>query len=190
MLVRRIIFISICLLFVSFSSYARAETALGAFGSWGMLKDSKASIPSVRETTLGAYLLPSYELLPIFEIGLYGEYHLVGQLTNPDSASGYNKGFSGYLAGGAIVLSGTFFRLSGAYSFLGKGTLKKKTSAGLETSLEKPKGLHIILGIKVLPATTLDFGYTSVKYDVYVGGVSSVQTRTMEDFRLGGSIHF
>lgn len=182
--------VSIGFLLICFSAETRAEITLGAFGSWGSLKDSNASIPSVRESTVGVYLLPSYELLPMLKVGVYGEYGIVSQLTDPVSVSGYNKGFSGYLAGGALVFSGPIFRLTGAYSFLGKGALKKKTSAGSETTLEKPKGLHCILGISVFPSVTLDLGYTLVKYDVYVAGRSSAQTRTAQDYRLGGSIHF
>lgn len=184
------IIVSVCFLFVSFSTHSKAEISLGGYGSWGSLKDSKASIPSAKESSVGVYLLPSYELMPILKVGLYGEYGIVGQLTDPAKVSGYNKGFSGYLAGGALVFPLGPFRLTGAYSFLGKGTLKKKTSSGSETTLEKPKALHLILGISVLPSVTLDIGFTRVKYDVYVAGISSTQTRTMQDYRLGGSIHF
>lgn len=169
---------------------ARAEISVGAYGSWGSLKDSNKSIPSVKESTLGAYILPSYQLIPLLSIGVYGEYDQVGQLTAPTSVAGYNKGYSGYLAGGALVTSGPLLRLSGAYTFLGKGTLGKKTSTGRETTLENPKGLHLILGIWFLPFLSLDVGYTTVKYEVFVGGVSTLQTRTIQDYRLGGSIHF
>lgn len=179
--------------FISFfPQLALAGISLGAYGSWGSIKDSNLAIPSVKESTVGAYLLPSYELISSlgFGIGLYGEYDRVGQLTAVTSASGYNKSYSGYLGGGAVVFTGSLFRLSGAYTFLGKGTLDKKTSAGLTTTLEDPKGLHLILSMKMSPLLSLDLGYTTVKYDVLVGSVSSNQTRTIYDYRLGGSINF
>lgn len=169
---------------------ARANVALGAFGSWGSLKDSNAAIQSVRSTSIGGYLLPSLSIFPLLSLGLYGEYHSVGQLTAPTSVGGNNKSFSGYLGGGAVVISAAIFRLTAAYTFQGKGTLKKKTSLGLETTMEDPKGIHLILGISVFPEVSLDFGYTGVKYNVLVGGVSSLQTRDWEDYRLGASLNF
>jgi hypothetical protein len=183
------IFFTLVILIVAFGEKAHAGIALGAYGSWGSLKDSNQAIPPVKESTIGAYLLPSYEFFPMLSMGLYGEYDRVGQLTSYTNASGYNKGYEGYLAGGALVFSGSLFQLSGAYTFLGKGTLNKKTSSGLTTTLENPKGLHIILSVSVLPAFSLDFGYTTVKYEVFVGGVTSYRTRSIYDYRLGGSIH-
>jgi hypothetical protein len=169
---------------------AQANVSLGAFGSWGSLKDSNASIPAVRSSTAGAYLLPSLSIFPLLSVGAYGEYHVVGQLTDPASVSNNNKAFSGYLGGGALVLSGPVFRLSGAYTFAGKGTLKNQTSLGLESTLEKPKGMHLILGVSILPFLNLDFGIAKVKYDVLVNGVSSAQTRDWIDYRLGASLVF
>lgn len=169
---------------------ARAEIGLGAFGSWGSLKDSNAAIPAVRSSALGAYVLPSFSIFPFLSVGAYGEYHRVGQLTDPASVSNNNKGFSGYLAGGALVFDGVLFRLSGAYTFYGKGTLNEKTSGGLESTLDGPKGMHGILGIKVLPLVSLDFGYTVVKYDVHVNGVTTGKSRKWIDYRAGASVNF
>jgi hypothetical protein len=188
--IRRTLLIPTILFMILGSPVASAEISLGAFGSWGELKDSNGSIPNVKSSTVGGYLLPSVSLFPLVSFGAYGEYHRVGQLTEPSSASNYNKGFSGYLGGGAIVFHGGLFRLSGAYTFLGKGVLDKKTSLNLESTLEDPKGIHVILGLSLMPMIGLDLGYTSVKYNVLVNGTSTSQTRKWTDYRVGASLNF
>ncbi len=193
MIYRRYSILTICLftlVLLAPTVGARAEIGLGAFGSWGSLKDSNAAIPAVRSSTLGAYVLPSFSIFPFLSVGAYGEYHRVGQLTDPASVSNNNKAFSGYLVGGALTFDGILFRLSGAYTFYGKGTMNEKTSGGLESTLVGPKGMHAILGIKVLPLVSLDFGYAVVKYDVHVNGVTTGQTREWTDYRAGASVNF
>jgi hypothetical protein len=163
---------------------------LGIYGSWGSMKDTNSTISSVHTSTMGAYLLPRFGLLPGFSIGAYGEYDKVGQLTSPNSVGGSNEACSGYLAGPAVVFKIPFVRVTFAYTLLGSSTLDKKTSSGLSTSLEKPKGMHGILSLGLLPLLSLDLAYASVKYTVNSNGAASSDIRTWRDYRLGGSLHF
>ncbi len=178
------------LLLIASPQVARADLALGAFGGWGTLSDSSAAVPSVKATTLGAYVVPSFSVVPFLNLGAYGEYHVVGQRTKPADVSNYDKAFSGYLAGGALIIDAKVFRLTGAYTFHGEGKLKNKTSTGSSETLKNPKGMHVILGISILPILSLDFGYAKVKYDVMVNGASQSRTRDWKDYRVGASLNF
>jgi hypothetical protein len=106
---RQTILTSALVLALSFATLAKARAEslgadLGLYGSWGSMKDTTASIPTVHTSTAGAYLLPRITLLPGFALGAYAEYDMVGQLTAPSSVNGNNEACSGYLGGGALVL--------------------------------------------------------------------------------------
>jgi hypothetical protein len=79
---------------------------------------------------------------------------------------------------------------TGAYTFMGKSTLQKKTPSSQDTTLEKPKGMHVILGFSVLPKLTFDIAYALVKYEVDVNSASASDNRKWQDIRFGGSLHF
>ena len=178
------------LLLIASPQMANAELSLGGFGGWSSLVDNNSSVPSVKATTLGAYVVPSVSVLPILSLGAYGEYHSVSQRTKPAEASNNDRAFTGYLVGGAMVIDAAVFRLTGAYTFHGEGKVKNKNSSGLSETLVDPKGMHAILGVSLMPFLSLDIGYTRVKFSVRENGAATSRKRDWKDYRAGLSLTF
>lgn len=182
----------IAILFNTTNAQAGFGFDAGAFAGLGSRgNESDATKPDV--WSVGGYLNGGVTLGPWIQVGGYFEYVSTDQRDPASQFGGDNFGGTGWAVGPSVAFKFGPLILIGAYSLAGSYEFSNLTTAGLKSELESAQGVHVILGVEVIPMLSIDLGYTMIEYsDNVVGGVRfdiSGDKATYESIRLGFSIH-
>lgn len=144
--------------------------------------------------TVGGYVNGGFKIIPWIQAGVYFEYHSTEQRDAASEVNNLNFSGSGYLIGPSLAFKFGPLALIGAYSLVGNYEFDATTAAGLKSELSDPEGLHVILGVEVIPMLSIDAAYASVKYgEQQLGNVAAglgSNRATYDSFRIGFSVHF
>lgn len=144
--------------------------------------------------TVGGYLNGGFKLSPFIQIGGYFEYHNVSQRDEPAEVANLNLAGSGWLIGPSMALKFGPLSIIGAYTLMGSYEFDSSNAFGQRVELGSPTGIHLILGMEVLPMLSIDVGYALVEYsETEIADVAfdlSANKAQYESFRLGFSVHF
>ena len=187
----------IALLILSSSAHAALVGDFGVDGglSWG-IGSAKNSTGSITSRTVNAFSInafPNYSVAG-FQLGVLGQYSIIGQNTDPATVSNTNLKGNAWLVGVGAEYQILAWTFSAGFNFLGNYSISANNSAGQSVSYKKPIGFLLKAGYFIIPMVSIDGSFQTTSYGTTTVASTdsdiSANKLSETNFAVGGTYHF